>query len=118
MNAGDELLNKYWLAPWSNSAKPILTFKFAHRVTLMKIILHSGASNSYIKDGRPSVLRLVYSNGESFTIIPKDTSKEQEFSVRHAQLVSSVQIQVGAVYPGSSGSTVAISEVELFGFTT
>ncbi|MEV5957021.1 discoidin domain-containing protein [Streptomyces sp. NPDC051987] len=118
LNAADELLDTYWLAPWSTSAEPALTLKFAHRVTLMKIILHSGASNAYIRDGRPSQIRLTYSNGESFTIVPKDTSQEQDFSVSHAALVTSVRIQVGAVYPGSSGSTAAVSEIELFGFTT
>jgi hypothetical protein len=118
LNAADELLNTYWLAPWSASSEPTLTFEFAHRVTLQKIILHSGAADAYIQNGRPSELRLAFSNGESFTIVPQDTSQGQTFSISHAVLITSLKIQVGAVYPGSSGSTVAVSEIELFGLTT
>ncbi|QMU78014.1 hypothetical protein GXW83_22265 [Streptacidiphilus sp. PB12-B1b] len=118
LNAADELLNTYWLAPWSTSSEPTLTFDFAHRVTLRKVILHLGASNAYIQDGRPSELRLTYSNGESFTIIPQDTSQAQTFTISHADLITSMRVEVGAVYPGGSGSTVATAEIELFGFTT
>ncbi|GGN27924.1 zinc ribbon domain-containing protein [Streptomyces fuscichromogenes] len=118
LNAADEVTNRYWLAPWSTSAEPALTFRFEHHVTVQKIILRSGASDAYVQDGRPSELRLTYSNGKSFTIVPKDTSQDQTFSVSHANLVTSMRMEVGAVYPGSHGSTVAIAEIELFGFTT
>lgn len=118
LNAADELLSTYWLAPWSDAATPTLTFDFAHHVTLRKIILHSGASNAYIQYGRPSELRLTYSNGESFTVFPKDTSQAQTFTISHADLVTSMRLDVGAVYSGGSGSTVAVTEIELFGYTT
>jgi len=118
LNAADELLDTYWLAPWSASKEPTLTFGFAHHVTLEKLILHSGASNAYIQDGRPSELRLVYSDGESSTIVPQDTSQAQTFTISHAELITSMQIQVSAVYPGGSGSDVAVAEIELFGLTT
>lgn len=117
LNAADELVNTYWLAPWSPSHLPTLTFTFAHRVTLEKIILHAGAGAAYVQEGRPSELHLVYSNGESFTIVPQDTSQGQTFSLSHADLITGMQIQVGAVYPGSSGSAVAVAEIELFGLT-
>lgn len=116
--AADELTTTYWLAPWSTTSEPTLTLAFDHKVTLRKLILHSGASDAYIQDGRPSELRLLFSNGESYTITPTDTSQPQTFSISHAELISSVQIQVGATYPGSSGSTVAITEVELFGLNS
>ncbi|WP_042381215.1 NADase-type glycan-binding domain-containing protein [Streptacidiphilus melanogenes] len=115
LDAADELLTSYWLAPWSASKEPTLTFHFAHRVTLKKIILHSGASNAYIQDGRPSELRLLYSNGESFTFFPQDTSQQQTFTISHADLITGLQVQVGSVYAGSSGSSVAVAEIELFG---
>jgi len=118
LNAADELLNTYWLAPWSDTLEPTLSFTFAGHVTLRKIILHSGASNAYIRDGRPSELRLLYSNGESFTVFPQDTSQEQTFTISHANLITGMRIEVGAVYQGGSGSTVAVSEIELFGFNT
>ena len=118
LDAADELTTTYWLAPWSSTDEPTLTLDFGHRVTLRKLILHAGASDAYIQDGRPSELRLLFSDGESYTIVPADTSQPQTFSIEHADLISSVQIQVGAVYPGSSGSTVAVTEIELFGLTS
>lgn len=114
--ATDELTNTYWLAPWSDSHIPTLTLTFSHRVTIKKMILHSGASDAFIADGRPSSLHLVFSNDESFTISPQDTSQAQTITIDHADLISSVEIQVSAVYPGTGGnSNVAVSEVELFG---
>ena len=118
LNASDENLNSYWLAPWSSSDESTLTFTFDHHVTLKQMILHIGASNAYIQDGRPSELRLVFSNGESDTITPQDTSQGQTFSITHADLISGMQIVVEGVYPGSSGSNVAIDEIELFGYNT
>ncbi|MEU9129884.1 hypothetical protein AB0D08_17550 [Kitasatospora sp. NPDC048540] len=118
LNAADEVLGTHWLAPWSASKNPALSFTFAHRVTLKKLILHSGASDAYVRNGRPSLLRLVFSNGESFVIVPKDTSEAQTFSISHAVLITGMQVQVGAVYPGSAGSDVAITDLELFGLTT
>ncbi|MEZ0092243.1 hypothetical protein [Streptacidiphilus sp. EB129] len=117
LNAADENTTTYWLAPWSTSREPTLTFTFAHRVTLKQILLRSGAGNAYVQDGRPSELRLVFSNGESFTVTPQDKPQEQPITISHADLITSMQIQVGAVYPGSSGSSVAITEIELFGLT-
>lgn len=113
--AADELTNTYWLAPWTASPAPQLVLTFSHPVTLKKLILHSGASDAYVAHGRPSSLRLVFSNHESFTITPQDTSKPQTFDVQHAVLVTSVQIQVTAIYQGSGSPDVAVSEIELFG---
>ena len=116
LNAADENLDTSWLAPWSTSAEPTLTFTFAHHVTVEKMILHVGANNAYIQDGRPSLLRLVFSNGESDIITPQDTSQGQTFTITHAAVISSMQIEVQGVYPGSVGSNVAIAEIELFGY--
>jgi hypothetical protein len=114
--ATDELLNTYWLAPWSPSSVPSLTLTFSHPVTLEKVILHSGASDAYIADGRPSTLHLVFSNHESFTIQPQDTAQAQTYGISHAVLVKSVEIQIPSVYQGSGPSpNVAITEIELFG---
>ena len=112
--AVDESLDTYWLAPWSAGTTPTLTLKFDRPVTLKKLILHSGASDAYIADGRPSSLHLVFSDQESVTLTPQDTSQAQTFNLSHAIQVTSVDIQVTAVYQGSSGSTVALAEVELF----
>jgi len=119
LNAADELLNTYWLAPWSSTAEPTLTLTFTHHVTLKRMILHAGASNTFVQFGRPSQLVLKFSNGESATILPQDTPQAQTFSIGHADLITSVQIQVAGIDPGASGSDdVAITEIELFGYNT
>lgn len=118
LNAADELLNTYWLAPWSTSAQPTLTFTFTHHVTLKRMILHAGATNTFVQFGRPSQLLLKFSNGESVTISTQDTPQAQTYTISHADLVTSVQIQVTGIDPGASGSDVAITEIELFGYNT
>jgi hypothetical protein len=117
LNASDENLNTSWLAPWSSTAEPTLTLNFAHRVTLKQLILHSGAGTAFVQHGRPSSLILKFSNGESVTLSPQDTAQSQTISFGHADLISSVQIQVAGIYPGTSGSDVAITEIELFGLS-
>jgi hypothetical protein len=118
LNAADELLNTYWLAPWSTSAQPTLTFTFSRHVTLKKMILHSGATNTFVQFSRPSQLILKFSNGESATILPQDTPQQQTFTIGHADFITSMQIQVAGIDQGSDGSDVAITEIELFGYNT
>ncbi|HEY3866806.1 MAG TPA: discoidin domain-containing protein [Actinocrinis sp.] len=113
--ASDEFTNTYWSAPWTTSPEPTLTVTFAHPVTLRKLILFNGAAGNYIADGRPSSLHLIFSNQESDTVTPQDTTTQQTFSLSHADLIKSIQIQVTAVYQGSTNDDVAITEIELFG---
>lgn len=115
VNVADENTKTYWLAPWSSTAEPVLTLNFAHRVTLKRMLLTAGAGSAFVQHGRPSSLLLKFSNGESVTLSPQDTGQLQTIDIGHADLISSVQIQVTGVYPGTSGSDVAITEIELFG---
>jgi hypothetical protein len=116
--AADENLDTYWLAPWSDSSQPVLTFKFSRHVTLLRMILHSGAYNDFIQIGRPASLLLSYSNDETQTLIPQDTSQPQTLDISHADLITSVQVQITSINPGASGSDVAITEIEWFGYDT
>jgi len=112
--AVDLFTNTYWLARWKPARVPVLTLKFSHRVILREMILHSGATGDYTGHGRPATLHLVFSNGNSATIRPQDTSSPQTLSIPHAIGVTSVQIQVTSVYQGSGRPDVAIAEIELF----
>jgi hypothetical protein len=78
------------------------------------MILHSGADPNFAADDRPSVLRLIFSNGEVGSYMPQDTIKPQTLTFTHVDGVTSVEFQVTGVYPGKSGSYVAISEIEFF----
>lgn len=113
--ACDGFFNNYWLAPWQPSPEPTLTLTFGHRVTLTRLILHNGAFDRYVQDGRPSSLHLVFSNGESFTVTPQDTPQPQTFTIKHALLITSVVFQVTATYQGTGKPNVAVSQIELFG---
>lgn len=116
--AADENLSTYWLAPWSDSSHPALTFKFSRHVTLRKMILHSGAATGFIQTGRPASFLLSFSNGETDTITPQDTAQPQTIDISHGELVTGVTIEVTGINPGTVGSTVAITEIELFGYDT
>jgi hypothetical protein len=112
--AVDEYTNTYWLAPWSSGHEPVLTLDFGRAVTLERMILYSGASGNYTADSRPATLNLIFSNNESYTVVPDDTPDQQTLTIHDAIQVNSVQIQIGSVYPGLSSSDVGISDIELF----
>jgi hypothetical protein len=112
----DSYTNTYWLAPFNGSDPPTLTLRFTHPVTLKKMILYSGASGDYLGHGRPSLLVLLFSNQESFTITPQDTPKQQTFNISNGLEVKSVSIAINQTYPGNGPKPdAAISDIELFG---
>lgn len=112
--ATDEFTNTYWLAPWKPVKEPTLTLTFAHKVTLKEMILYSGVAAHYVAFGRPAVLHLVFSNGNSDTITPQDTDKPQTLRITGASGITSVEFQVIAVYQGNGAANMAITEIELF----
>ena len=99
---------------------PVLTLTFAQPVTLERMILYSGASGGdYLNHGRPSLIVLVFSNGEATTLSPQDTPKEQVLGVSNAGQVTSVKIEVEGVDPGTARlADVAVSDIELFKLAT
>ncbi len=111
--AVDEFTNTYWLVPWNPAHEPTLTLKFSSKIILREVILHNGASDNYVTHGRPASLHLVFSNQQSDTITPQDTSKPQTLTISHATGVTSVEIQIASIYQGTSPD-VAITEIELF----
>jgi hypothetical protein len=116
-NVCDGFYNNYWEAPWSVTHEATVTMRFQHRVTLTSMIVFNGAYGAYDQNGRPSFLRLVYSNGESDTVPLQDTSTQQTITIKHALLITSVQFQVISIYQGQvNSSDVAISQIELYGY--
>lgn len=113
--AVDSFSNTYWLAPFSLTDFPTLNLTFSHPVTLTRMIIFSGASGNYLADSRPSLLVLLYSNDESFTLTPQDTPKSQTLNIHNAVEIKSVKIEVEGTFPGNHSADVAISDIELFG---
>lgn len=112
--AEDLYTNTYWLAKWNPNKEPMLTLHFSHKVTLKELIILSGDAANYVAIGRPSLLHAVYSNGQSDNIQVQDTDKQQTLKFGNANGITSVELQIREVYPGSKGSDVAITEIEVF----
>ena len=111
--AVDGFTNTYWLAPWNPAQEPTLTLTFGRKVSLKKMIFHSGADPNFAAYDSPAVMRLSFSIGEAGSYTPQDTIKPQTLTL-NVDGVTSIEFQVAGVYPGKSGSYVAISEIELF----
>nr|WP_198151196.1 discoidin domain-containing protein [Kibdelosporangium sp. MJ126-NF4] len=113
--AFDTFKNTYWAAPWSENQLPVLTVQLAQPVALRTAIVTSGAAGEYTAHGRPSSLKLAYSN-EKFTIVSlKDSPQPQQVELSDGLGVTSVQISVLAVYGTQPAVDVAVTEIELFG---
>ncbi|MEV6909251.1 hypothetical protein [Amycolatopsis sp. NPDC051071] len=109
----DTYKDTYWSAPLTG-AKPKLTFRFDDSFLLRSIILHSGSSDGYARDGRPSILRFTYNTGKSENILPQDSSQAQTIDLTNSTLVTSVTVEVIDVYNGTGGQAVSMSELEFF----
>lgn len=110
----DAYTDTYWATAWGTTTKPQIFFTFENPVLLRAVILRSGATDSFVQHGRPSILRFTYNTGKTETVVPQDTSDQQTLSLRNATLVTSVTIEVDDIYGGQEIKDVAISEVELF----
>jgi hypothetical protein len=113
--AADEYTNTYWLANWSERRIPTITFKFGRSVLLRKLILLSGAAGYFVQHGRPSILKLTFSNGGTQILTPEDTSSQQTLTLSNTEFVNSVTVQVADIYPGVGNTQdVAITEMQWF----
>lgn len=113
----DQFTNTYWASPWSEQTRPTFTVEFGDDYVISDIILHSGASDDFVDHGRPSILKLTFSNNESVILNPVDAPDEQTLQTHKADLVHSVVIEVTDIYEPQNGqSDVAISEMEFFAF--
>jgi hypothetical protein len=111
----DEYTNTYWLAPWRESHLPTITFKFGSSVLLRKLILLSGAPGYYVQHGRPSILKLTFSDGHTQLITPQDTQAPQTLTLSNTLFVNSVTVQIEDIYPGEGDTQdVAINEMDWF----
>jgi hypothetical protein len=110
----DEYTDTYWEAPFSGDTKTTMTFTFNTHVILRSIILRAGANDDFVDHGRPSILRVTFSNGRTTTLTPEDTSAAQTLTLDNSTLVDSVTLQVADVYDGQRFHDVAISEIEFY----
>jgi hypothetical protein len=60
-------------------------------------------------------VHIVFSNGASQNLTLADTGNSQQFNINGATGISSMTIQITSVYPSTTGTAVALSDVEFFG---
>jgi hypothetical protein len=114
--ADDGFTNTYWEAPDNVATQqPLLTLTFDHKVTVSRIILHSGSSDNFQSVDRPAAFHLVYNTGQVEDISMKDTPDAQTLAISHGADVTSMTIQVTGVYRTAGATQMAITEIEFFG---
>ncbi len=109
----DTYSDTYWSSPFDGN-RPKITFRFSDSYLLRSLIIYSGASDEFVANGRPSILRLTYNTGKTESVLPQDSSRQQTLMLKNTTLVTSVTIEVADVFNGTQKNTVAISEIEFF----
>jgi hypothetical protein len=110
----DTYNNTYWMAQLGPANRPRIVFRFSESYLLRSLIVHSGSSDAFADDGRPSILRLTYNTGRTENVLPQDSSRAQTIDLKNTTLITSVTVEVIDVYSGAKRQTVAISELEFF----
>jgi hypothetical protein len=109
----DTYSDTYWASQFGGN-RPKITFRFSDSYLIRSLIIYSGASDSFMANGRPSILRLTYNTGKTENVLPQDSSRQQTLMLKNTTLVTSVTIEIADVFSGSEKETVAISEIEFF----
>lgn len=112
--AFDAFGNTCWAAPWARDREPSLTVDLGKPVTLVKLLVTSGAGKEFTTTNRPSIVNVAYSNEKSDTVTLRDTPEPQQLVLPHALGARTIRIQVLDVYGADKSDTVAVTEIELF----
>jgi hypothetical protein len=113
--AVDAFSNTYWAASLTSDPHPVLTVGFSPKTNINVMLFISGNTANELSEARPKVLHIVFSNGASQNITLVDNGNSQQFQINGASGVTSATIQITSVYPSTSSTTVALSDVEFFG---
>ena len=79
--------------------------------------IHNGYQKSeghYLRNSRPAVLELTFSNGSVLVFRLEDIQGEQVIPFEHQVIADQVTLTVREVYPGSDYEDTAISELSLY----
>lgn len=109
----DGLSNTYWLAP-ANGPQPVLVLRFDHSVNLARAIIRNGADDDFHANHRARRLQLVFSTGKTSDIDLMDNPDPNLYDINSGEGATSVEIHVVELFQSSTGTEVAISEIQLF----
>jgi hypothetical protein len=106
----------YWLAPFNVDKPPTLTITLDRKKVLKQVIITSGDEANFVAHGRPRVIKLDFSNGNSRLLSLKDQPKPQTLSITGGVGVDHLSIIVEDTYKptGSHSTDVAVAEIEFF----
>jgi hypothetical protein len=113
--AVDAFSNTFWEAPLKSDPHPTLTVGFAPNTNVSVMLFISGNTANELSEARPKALHLVFSNGASQTVTLVDSGNSQQFNITGATGITGMTIQITSVYPSTTGTDVALSDVEFFG---
>ena len=113
--AADAFSNTFWAAPLKTDPHPVLTVGFAPNTNVSVMLFISGNTANELSEARPKLLHIVFSNGASQNITLSDSGNSQQFNITGANGITSMTIQITSVYPSTTGTDVALSDVEFFG---
>ena len=76
----------------------------------------SGDTANELSEARPKVLHITFSNGASQNITARrPRGIRSRFNITGATGITGMTIQITSVYPSTTGTDVALSDVEFFG---
>jgi hypothetical protein len=113
--AVDAFGNTYWAASLTKDPHPKLTVAFARAENVSVMLFVSGDPTAGASDARPKTLQIAFSNGTTQSVTLADVATTQQVSISGAQGVTGMTIQITSVYSATSGSAVALSDMEFFG---
>jgi hypothetical protein len=113
--AVDAFSNTFWEAALAKDPHPTLTVGFAPNTNMGVMLFISGDTANELSEARPKQVHIVFSNGASQNLTLADTGNSQQFTINGASAISSMTIQITSVYPSTTGTAVALSDVEFFG---
>lgn len=114
-HAIDNSSNRWWAENADGDGEgERLIVEFAEPVGIAAFGITPGAADpdEFVAQPRPRRLHLVFSNGTTMDVDVVDDHEFQVFDVDDAVDVTTVEIQVDEVWPGQSGSDLAITGVE------
>ncbi|WP_460848030.1 NADase-type glycan-binding domain-containing protein [Phytohabitans suffuscus] len=110
----DGFTNTYWSTPVTEKRAPILLVTFSEPVRIDRALVRNGAADEFRTYHRAKDVHLVYSDGQTFDLVLKDTPDPQEVTIEHAVAVTTVEIHILSVYQSVEGDQLALSEIEFF----
>lgn len=109
----DGFSNTYWASP-VDGRPPVVVLKFDRSVHLARAIIRNGANDDFQGSHRARKLHLVFSTGKTADIDMIDNPDPNQYDIPNGEGATSVEIHVVDLFRSVKGTSLAITEIELF----